>query len=318
MKKYLFIFLLAFGLLLALPSQAQTVPKLTLTKIDTPDPVSANADLTYTINFTIADAAVTGLVLTDEIPANTIFVSASDPGKYDTPTNKVTWNYGDLNPGNYVTVLKVKVSSPLANGTKINNKATIDCNETEPLTASAETTVSTAPILTMDKTVDKTKAVAGNTINYTVKVSNSGSDTANNVKLADTLPAGFTFENGTYIMAYSFGNIEAGKTVANTYAVKIDASMVAGTYSNTATITADNHANLTDSVSINITQPKVLGEETVKQQPKEKEAKPLATEEEVKVLGEQEELVATGSGLLGLLGGFILVGTGFFLRKRIK
>jgi len=290
--------------------QAEVVqPTMTLTKLDTPDPVAAGANLTYTLNFTIANASATNVTMTDEIPANTTFVSASDPGKYDATTNKVTWNYGNLAAGNYVATLKVKVYSPLANGTKISNTAIIDSNETDPVvTATAETATSTAPILTMDKLVDNATPTAGATINYTVKVTNSGTDTAKNVKLTDTLPAGLTFvDNGTATMTYSFGNIESGKTVATTYAVKIDSTIVAGTYTNKAELTADNHAKLTDSVDVAVSVPKVLGEETVQPAPVE----------EVKVLG--VELPETGANaLVMLLSGLALVGSGFILRRKVQ
>jgi len=282
-------------------------PVITLTKLDTPDPIAAGADLTYTLNFTISNAPVTGLVMTDEIPANTTFVSASDPGIYDATTNKVTWNYGDLAAGNYVATLKVTVYSPLANGTKITNTAIIDSNETDPaVTATAETTTSTAPILTMDKLVDNASPLAGDTINYTVKITNSGTDAATNVKLTDTLPAGLTFvDNGTTAMTYSFGNIESGKTVATTYAVKIDSAIAAGTYTNSAIVTADNHADLTDSVDVAVSVPIVLGEETEEPAP------------EVKVLG--EELPETGANILfTILSGLALVGSGFILRRKAQ
>jgi len=319
MKKYLILFsVLFFGLLFILPAQAQTVPKMTIAKMVSPDPVATGAELTYTINFTISDAAVTGLVLTDEIPANTTFVSASDPGKYDAATNKVTWNYGNYGQGNHAVVLKVKVYSPLANGTVIKNTATIDSNETEPLTDSVETTVSSAPVLTMEKTVDKAKAVAGEMIYYTVKITNSGTDTAKNVQLNDALPAGFILENNSYNMAYNFGDIATGESKATTYTVKIDTGITAGNYTNTASVTADNHSEITDSVDVYVTLPIVLGEEIVEKPAPQEEVKPLVAEEEIKVLGEEEELVATGIGLLNLIGGLILIGTGLFLRKKIE
>lgn len=321
MRKYLFFLsiLLVSGFCLALVAKAETVPVITLAKLDTPDPVAAGANLTYTLNFTISDADATGVVMTDEIPTNTSFVSASDPGQYDPLTNKVTWNYGDLKIGiNEVVQLKVKVYSPLPNKTVITNTAAIDSIETEPLSDSEETTVSTAPILKMEKLVDKATANAGETINYTIKLTNSGTDTAHNAKLTDTLPAGFIFDNGTYTMAYSFGNIEAGKTVATTYAVKIDAGTAAGAYTNKAEVTADNHTKISDSLDVNITMPKVLGEEVVAEPAPQEEVKPLGSEEEIKVLGAEEELVATGGGLLLIISGLVLAGTGLFLRKKVK
>lgn len=291
-------------------NQIIPTPTLNIAKLDTPDPVAAGANLTYTLNFAITGADATGVVMTDVIPTNTSFVSASDPGKYDTLTNTVTWNFSNLAKGNYVVVLKVLVYSPLANGTKIANTATVDTDQTDPLSASSETTVSTAPILTMTKLVDKATGNAGDTLLYTVKVTNSGTDTAKAVKLTDTLPAGFTFvDNGTATMTYSFGDIEPGKTVATSYSVKIDASVVAGTYTNTATLTAANHANLSAVKSIDIKTPVVLGVET--EQP--------APVQEIKVLGAEEELPVTGAPLIGtiLISLVSSAGITYLIRKKI-
>lgn len=283
-------------------------PVLTLTKLDTPDPVAAGANLTYTLNFAVTNVDATGVVMTDVIPTNTSFVSASTPGTYDTLTNKVTWNFGNLAKGNYTATLVVNVYSPLANGTKINNTATINADGINPVIASADTTVSSGPILKMDKLVDKAIANAGDTVLYTIKVTNDGTDTAKNVKVTDTLPAGFTLEaNGQSTINYDFGDIIAGQTVATSFSVKIDASVVAGTYTNTATLTASNYANLSAAKSIDVKNPTVLGVET---------EKPVSSG---KVLGAETTLPVTGAPLIDsvLISLVSAAGATYVIRKKI-
>ena len=69
-----------------------------VTKTDAPDPVVAGANITYTIAVqNTGTGGLTGVVLTDAIPANTTFVSASAPGTLAAGT--VTWNIGNLAAG---------------------------------------------------------------------------------------------------------------------------------------------------------------------------------------------------------------------------
>src|SRR5512136_2791028 len=63
-------------LALAVPASAGTL--LTLTKTDSPDPVAAGGQVTYTVNFAnIGTTAATNVRLRDPIPTNTTFSSAT-------------------------------------------------------------------------------------------------------------------------------------------------------------------------------------------------------------------------------------------------
>jgi uncharacterized repeat protein (TIGR01451 family) len=56
-----------------------------------------------------------------------------------------------------------------------------------------------APVLSVIKTVDKPLANPSDTLSYTVTVSNSGNTPATYVELVDTLPAGLTFADTSFI-----------------------------------------------------------------------------------------------------------------------
>src|SRR5207245_9293555 len=96
-------------------------PRFTLTKTDAPDPVAAGANITYTLAYqNVGTNNATGVVLTDAIPANTTFVSASASGSV--AGGVVTWNIGNVDAGASGSVtLPVQVNSPLANGQVLNN-----------------------------------------------------------------------------------------------------------------------------------------------------------------------------------------------------
>jgi uncharacterized repeat protein (TIGR01451 family) len=118
---------------------------LNFQKTDSPDPVAPGGNLTYTLCFDNVknDFPVTKAFITDKLPPEVTFVSATDGGTYDSETHSVGWNIGTIPAGEpqqcVKVVVKVKANTP--SGTKILNSATISSNETPPVTKSAGTTV---------------------------------------------------------------------------------------------------------------------------------------------------------------------------------
>jgi uncharacterized repeat protein (TIGR01451 family) len=76
---------------------------LTLRILESSDPVVADSALEYTIELTNAgpDAALS-TSLTDTIPPDVIFSSASDGGVFDARSGTVTWDLGIVDPGTVV------------------------------------------------------------------------------------------------------------------------------------------------------------------------------------------------------------------------
>src|SRR6185503_17732976 len=174
-------------------------PVLTISKTDAPDPVVAGSNIIYTLSYSnTGNANGTGVVISDTVPANTSFVSATGGGTL--AAGVVTWNIGNLAIGASSSVqLVVAVTSPLANGTVITNATCgIDSNETAPTAGAAvTTTVSSAPVLTISKTDAPDPAVAGNNITYTVSYANTGNANATGVVISDTVPANTSFVSAT-------------------------------------------------------------------------------------------------------------------------
>ena len=74
-------------------------PVLRIRKSDSPDPVKQGSDLLYTLYVTNLGQQATGLVVTDTVPTNTLYVegSASAGGQLD--GNQVRWEFPVLLPG---------------------------------------------------------------------------------------------------------------------------------------------------------------------------------------------------------------------------
>ena len=119
---------------------------LNLSKTDNVDPVKTGENLTYTICFDNVDNTidVEGVVITDDIPAGTSFVSATDvsatvPFSFDGTT--VEWNVGHLAAGSAGDCYQLVVNVTDPGGSRISNQCTIDSDDTPPTTKTETTDV---------------------------------------------------------------------------------------------------------------------------------------------------------------------------------
>ncbi len=136
---------------LCVPGKDISYNQLNLGKDDglaTGECVYAGANINYEICYDNTNAYdVHNVVITDTLPAETTFVSASDGGTYASATHTVTWNIGTLTAGapQSCETLIVTVNSGTAPGTTITNSATIDSDDTPPTTQNKDTDVCTGP-----------------------------------------------------------------------------------------------------------------------------------------------------------------------------
>jgi uncharacterized repeat protein (TIGR01451 family) len=174
-------------------------PELHILKLDTPDPVPAGQQLTYTIYYSNTSQVVAkDVVITDTLPANIITGTATPPPDGGTigPGNVITWDVGTLDAGELLSnTLVVDVDSPLDNGTVLTNAAGITCSvgvytKTGPVT----TTVVSTPTLHIVKTDDPDPVNAGDMLTYTIVYSNSGNMTASGVWITDTFDGNVSFD----------------------------------------------------------------------------------------------------------------------------
>lgn len=243
----------------AAPARAQNGPMLSLDKAGTPDPAAAGGQLTYTLTYdNSGDVDATGTTLVDPIPANTSFVSAT--GSPTLLGNLVIWDLGTVAMGTTGSVtLVVQVASPLPNGTVIENSATLSSTETEPVAATSQNTVTSAPALGLAKSASPEPVPSGGLLTFTLSYANTGSDQATGAVLTDPLPphttfaaasGGGSYDAGTNTVTWSLGTIPAGASGAVTLNVLVASSTTSGTMiENTATLAADGQQPLTASSS---------------------------------------------------------------------
>jgi len=135
-------------------TSVQSTPVLSLSISDSPDPVEAGGQITYSLSFGNSSAAnktALGVTLTGTLPTAASFVSASDEGTI--AGGVVTWSLGDLPPGISGTrTLVVRVDSPLPDGTLLTNSTTLEDVQGDSTTASQTTSVQSAPILSLSVT----------------------------------------------------------------------------------------------------------------------------------------------------------------------
>jgi uncharacterized repeat protein (TIGR01451 family) len=107
---------------------------------------NAGATVTYSMcfdNTNNPNQAATGVVIVDDLPSDVSFVSATGGGVYDSGTHTVTWDVGTLPGGAAQQCLQatVQVNGGVTPLTVLTNYATIDSNETPPVTEDEQTQV---------------------------------------------------------------------------------------------------------------------------------------------------------------------------------
>ena len=181
--------------------------------------------LTYTIKLTNNGNADGTVTVTDEIPAGTTLVEKSITNNGVESNGTITWTDVEVKAGDTVEVsFKVTINSDTK--TSVTNKAVIDGNKP---TEEVETKVAN---ITGAKSVDKSTAKVGDTLTYTIELTNSGNGDGK-VTVTDEIPTGTTLvadsitANGSYneenkTITWTDVKVEAGKTAEVSFKVTIN------------------------------------------------------------------------------------------------
>ncbi len=265
-------------LLPAVPAAGATAD-LSIAMLDSPDPVVAGSNITYTISVTNAGPnAASSSALSDTTPAGTTFVSVTPGAGWTCPPLPVggTGTQMCTNPsvpvGTSTITLVLNVSAATPNGTIITNTASVSSPDdalTANNSATTTTTVSTGADLVVLKTDSPDPVAVGGDVTYTFTVRNDGPQAAASVTLSDVIPANTTFVSITAAAGWSCPPLPVGGTgtqtctiatlapltsASFTLIVKVNPGTLGGTViANTATVssatTDPNLANNTASTT---------------------------------------------------------------------
>jgi uncharacterized repeat protein (TIGR01451 family) len=204
-------------------------------------PASALPNQNITFNISLLNngpSAATGVVVNDLTPAGLIFVSNS--GSCATP---FPCTIGGLAVAGTASIDSVWTVAPAASGS-ITNTAAVTTTSTDPTpgnnSASATFTVTPSSDVSISKT-GPVSASPGQTVVYSITVTNNGPDPATGVIVSDPTPAQLAFvsNGGACGTAYpcTLGSMSSGSslTILSTFTVSTTAT---GSVTNTASVTS--------------------------------------------------------------------------------
>ena len=256
--------------LMSAPVSATSPPQadLSISKTDTVDPVLAGGPLTYIVEVhNQGPDSAPNVVVTDTLPAGVTLVSTT--GCVEDPNGIPTCTLGTLassSGDSYAINLTVDAGT---SGT-ISNQVSVVSDVIDPNAANdsstEETTVNQPSAnLSISKTDTLDPVLAGGPLTYIVEVSNLGPDSAPNVVVTDTLPAGVTLVNTT-------GCVEDPNGVP-TCTLGTLASSSGDSYAINLTVDAGTSGTISNQVSVvsDVTDPNTVNnsftEETTVNQP---------------------------------------------------
>ncbi|USN53124.1 MAG: DUF11 domain-containing protein [Candidatus Nomurabacteria bacterium] len=295
-RQNLTVILITLGLLTGGFASAQSIERPTQTQVpivqlalDGPSQVDAGATFTYTLRYSISDFSTSNVVLSLALPARAILLENSGNGAINDVTQSVEWSYSNKEIGDYTETATFSALTPAPNGTEISFQATLDSDETEVISAQANSAIMSSPKLEYRSQLSSPILQPGGEITVTLTIDNSGSDDANGVQLHEVLPEGLhSADQGE--LSYSLGTIPAGQQVEVSYPVRADAGLLNQEYIGKLALSATNVAMQTSDHIYIVRQPLVLGAEAeaLNQTSQESAA------QEGQVLGAETELSPTG------------------------
>ncbi len=192
----------------------------------------------------------------------------------------------DSDPDGTLNPTTVSINTPPSNGSVVVNSDgtvtyhpdpgfsgvdtfTYTVNDNDGLTSNVATvSITVASIgadISVTKTADNLSPNEGDTVTFTIVLTNNGPDDATGVTMTDLLPTGITYSTdtsgGTYNPAtgiWTVGTLAAGASATLTITATVNTGTGGTTITNTASVTADqpdpNTANNSSSVSLTVAE----------------------------------------------------------------
>jgi uncharacterized repeat protein (TIGR01451 family) len=222
-----------------------------LSKVVNPDEIAPFGTVRYEIRLKNLDSQpVTGVVVTETLPRaiapphfTFLQVAEGDPEPSSVQGQVVVWR--DLTiPAGKTLKLRFDAQAAILLGT-YNNEVTAWCPRSQEITPGdlwdVEAPVDVTPGIVLYKTVRPTHTVAGQRVVYTVTLSNQSDEDLENIRITDTLPAGFHYERmlndaipiAVNPLAWELGQLNKGNSQKFVFQVRVGVRLPTGTYSNT-------------------------------------------------------------------------------------
>ncbi len=211
------------------------------------DNATANVGTNVTFTITASNAGpndATNLVINDLLPSGYTFVSqAASAGTYISGTG--VWTVGSLS--NAANATLTVVGTVLATGDYGNTASVSSVDQLDGNAANDQATQNVTPPrvdLSLAKVVDLPRVNTGNTVNFTITLTNNSTTTSSTgITVTDLLPTGYTFvsstpSQGTYASGtglWTVGTLAQSSNATLTLTATVNG---AGDFTNSATITA--------------------------------------------------------------------------------
>ena len=249
---------------------AENSADLSIIKTSAPNPVQPGGVLTYTLTiFNAGPSPAVNTVLTDHVPSVLTNVEYSLDGGLTWQPWTGTLNLGTPLAGSSITVLIRGTVSPSASGSIVNTATVLsDTPDPDPSNNTYTNTTEIASAAVADISVIKSgqpvTVTPGETLTYTVTVTNHGPDDAANVILYDEVPpeltgVQFSTDGGAtwnlWINPFNLGLLPSGQS--RTILIRGTVTAAAcGSIFNTAVVKSDtrdpNPSNNTSSVNTSV------------------------------------------------------------------
>ncbi|MDT4955304.1 MAG: large repetitive protein [Acidobacteriota bacterium] len=194
----------------------------------------------------------TNVRLTDAVPAGLTYVSSTPSGS--TTYNSATglWTIGALaNAASATLVINATVNTGPGNNTITNTTSGLAADQFDPVSANNVGSVSlrvTRSDLSLTKTVNNATPSFGQSVIFTITLSNAGPDGATGVAVKDLLPAGLTFSSytatvGSYVSGtgiWTVGSLASGGSATLQITATVNAY---GSITNTAQVSATDQSD---------------------------------------------------------------------------
>lgn len=224
----------------------QSAPQLTLAITDVPDPAPADGIVLYDAVFTNpgTDSAYNVVLNMGYDPLLTYVDADVTP---DTSAG-TTWTIPEIRGGQSERVrIQVQVPSVVANGTILSSTGTVTDDLGNTAAAAVDTTVQSAPQLSLVVADSPDPVVTGSQITYDLTYSNTGSDTATGVAISATYSPEIAFSSavpppdGGTDNLWTIGSLAPGATA--TISIIVDAVAPNGSIATLTGVMSDALSN---------------------------------------------------------------------------